>query len=211
MPRRLFAATFTAVCLSILPSGAFAADPATAPVAPARPTFIRGAVKSLDANVLTVSTREGGTEVVKLTPDWAVVEVKPVSPEAIQAGSFIGTTEVDRPDGSGVSLEVHVFPPGQKMGEGHYPWDLKPGSNMTNGTIDNVVTGVKGREVDVSYPGGHRHVAIPTDIPIVQFGPGDRALVKPGAGVFIGALKGPDGVFITNRVITGANGVNPPM
>ena len=211
MPRRLFAATMTAVCLSIIPAAGFAADTATAPAAPARPTFIRGTVKSLEANLLTVATREGATAVVKLTPDWTVTEVKPVSPEAIQAGSFIGTTEVDRPDGTGVSLEVHVFPPGVKMGEGHYPWDLKPGSNMTNGTIDNVVTGVKGREVDVSYPGGHRHVAIPTDIPIVQFGLGDRALVKPGAGVFIGALKGPDGVFITNRVTTGANGVNPPM
>jgi len=211
MPRRLFAATITALCLATGPAAAFAADPAPVPAAAARPTFIRGTVKSLEGDVLTVATREGGTAVVKLVTGWTVTEVKPVSPDAIQPGSFIGTTEVDRPDGSGVSLEVHVFPPGVKMGEGHYPWDLKPGSNMTNGTIDNVVTGVKGREVDVSYPGGDRHVAIPTDIPIVQFGLGDRALVKPGAGLFIAALKGPDGMFVTNRVTTGANGVNPPM
>lgn len=210
MRRHLFATAILAMSLSGFPAAVSAADPAPAP-APARPTFIRGVVKSLDGDVLTVATREGGTAVVKLTTGWTVTEVKPVSPEAIQAGSFIGTTEVDRPDGSGVSLEVHVFPPGVKMGEGHYPWDLKPGSNMTNGTIDNVVTGVKGREVDVSFPGGHRHVAIPTDIPIVQFGLGDRALVKPGAGVFIGAFKGADGVYISNRVTTGANGVNPPM
>lgn len=212
MRRSLLAAT---VAAALLPLGAIAAhaqtSPAAAPAAPQRPTLIRGKVTSLEGNVLTIATREGGVAVVKLTPDWAVAEVKPVSPDAIQKGSFIGTTEVDKPDGTGVSLEVHVFPPGVKMGEGHYPWDLKPGSNMTNGTIDNVVAGVSGRTVDVSYPGGVRHVEIPADIPIVQFGLGDKALVKPGAGVFIGAMKQADGTYITNRVTTGANGVNPPM
>jgi len=188
-----------------------ATTPAAAPAPAPRPTLIRGKVTSLDGNVLTVATREGGVAVVKLTPDWSVTEVKPVSPDAIQKGSFIGTTEVDKPDGTGMSLEVHVFPPGVKMGEGHYPWDLKPGSNMTNGTIDNVVAGVSGRTVDVSYPGGVRHVEIPANIPIVQFGLGDKALLKPGAGVFIGAMKMADGTFMTNRVTTGANGVNPPM
>ena len=187
------------------------AAPAAAPAPRPVPNFIRGKVTSLEGNVLTVATREGGVAVVKLTPDWTVTEVKPVSPDAIQKGSFIGTTEVDKPDGTGMSLEVHVFPPGVKMGEGHYPWDLKPGSNMTNGTIDNVVSGVSGRTVDVSFPGGVRHVEIPANIPIVQFGLGDKALLKPGAGVFIGAVKQADGTYISNRVTTGANGVNPPM
>ena len=187
------------------------AAPAAAPAPRPVPNFIRGKVTGLEGNVLTVATREGGVAVVKLTPDWTVTEVKPVSPDAIQKGSFIGTTEVDKPDGTGMSLEVHVFPPGVKMGEGHYPWDLKPGSNMTNGTIDNVVSGVSGRTVDVSFPGGVRHVEIPANIPIVQFGLGDKALLKPGAGEFIGAMKQADGTYITNRVTTGANGVNPPM
>jgi len=209
MRRILLAATVAALSLPVLPSFA-AAEPAAAP-APAIPHFIRGKVTSLEGDVLTVATREGTVAVIKLAPGWSVTEVKPVAPEAIQPGSFIGTTEVDKPDGTGQSLEVHVFPPGVKMGEGHYPWDLKPGSNMTNGTIDNVVTGVSGREVDVSFPGGKRHVAIPADIPIVQFGLGDKALLKPGAGVFIAGAKQADGTWITNRVTTGANGVNPPM
>ena len=205
----LMAATMAATLPFISTAAQAQTTPATAPAtasapAPAaRPTLIRGKVTSLDGNVLTIATREGGVAVVKLTPDWSVTEVKPVSPDAIQKGSFIGTTEVDKPDGTGMSLEVHVFPPGVKMGEGHYPWDLKPGSNMTNGTIDNVVAGVSGRTVDVSYPGGVRHVEIPANIPIVQFGLGDKALLKPGAGVFIGAMKTADGTFISNRVTTG--------
>ncbi len=216
MRRTLLAATVAAALplFSVVAQAQTAPAPAAPAAAPAPrpvPNFIRGKVTSLEGNVLTVATREGGVAVVKLTPDWTVTEVKPVSPDAIQKGSFIGTTEVDKPDGTGMSLEVHVFPPGVKMGEGHYPWDLKPGSNMTNGTIDNVVSGVSGRTVDVSFPGGVRHVEIPANIPIVQFGLGDKALLKPGAGVFIGAVKQADGTYITNRVTTGANGVNPPM
>jgi hypothetical protein len=216
MRRTLLAATVAAALplFSVVAQAQTAPAPAAPAAAPAPrpvPNFIRGKVTSLEGNVLTVATREGGVAVVKLTPDWTVTEVKPVSPDAIQKGSFIGTTEVDKPDGTGMSLEVHVFPPGVKMGEGHYPWDLKPGSNMTNGTIDNVVSGVSGRTVDVSFPGGVRHVEIPANIPIVQFGLGDKALLKPGAGVFIGAVKQADGTYISNRVTTGANGVNPPM
>ena len=216
MRRTLLAATVAAALplFSVVAQAQTAPAPAAPAAAPAPrpvPNFIRGKVTGLEGNVLTVATREGGVAVVKLTPDWTVTEVKPVSPDAIQKGSFIGTTEVDKPDGTGMSLEVHVFPPGVKMGEGHYPWDLKPGSNMTNGTIDNVVSGVSGRTVDVSFPGGVRHVEIPANIPIVQFGLGDKALLKPGAGVFIGAVKQADGTYITNRVTTGANGVNPPM
>ena len=211
MRRIAFVAALAALSLPLVVQAQPAAAPTPPPAAPQLPSFIRGKVVSLEGDVLTIATREGGVAKVKLTPDWGVIEVKPVSPDAIQPGSFIGTTEVDQPGGGGMSLEVHVFPPGVKQGEGHYPWDLKPGAMMTNGTIDNVVTGVKGREIDVSYPGGKRHVVLPDNIPIVQFGLGAKSLLVPGAGVFIGAMKTPDGGFITNRVVTGANGVTPPM
>ena len=93
-----------------------------------------------------------GAAGVGLTPTWTVAVMKPVAIDAIQPGSFIGTSEMPNKDGtSGKSLEVHVFPPGVKMGEGHYGWDLKPGSMMTNGTVGKVVAGKKGsRELDVS-------------------------------------------------------------
>ena len=88
---------------------------------------IRGKVKSLDGDKLTVATREGKTAIVTLTKTWGVAVMKPVDLEAIKPGSFIGTTEIEKPGGGGgESLEVHVFPPGVKIGEGHYPWDLKP-------------------------------------------------------------------------------------
>ncbi|MGH6911357.1 MAG: hypothetical protein ACREEG_14305, partial [Phenylobacterium sp.] len=91
--------------------------------APPAPTVIRGKVVSATETTLNVQTASGA-QVVALTPTWSVTVAEPVKVDAIQPGSFIGTAEMPNPDGStGTSLEVHVFPPGVKMGEGHYGWD----------------------------------------------------------------------------------------
>ena len=101
-----------------------------------------------------ITGRDGKTVNVNLAPNWAVAVLKPIPVDQIQPGSFIGTTEMPQPDGTGLSVEVHVFPPGVKMGEGHYPWDLEPGAMMTNGTVGTVAAVSGGRALDVSYPPG---------------------------------------------------------
>ena len=137
--------------------------------------------------------------------------MKPVAIDAIQPGSFIGTAEMPKADGTGRSLEVHVFPPGVKMGEGHYGWDLKPGSMMTNGTVGSVIAGKKGsRELDVSYSYGQRHITVPANVPVVQIAPGKREMVKVGTPVFMVVQKGPGGM-IAGSISVGENGAKPAM
>ncbi len=178
---------------------------------PPAPQRVRGQVISVTATTLTIKTRDGKTQAIALTPSWGVTLVTPVAVSAIQPGSFVGTTEVERPDGTGRSLEVHVFPPGVKMGEGHYDWDLKPNSKMTNGTVGKVTAGHHGQELDITYPTGQRHVVVPKTVPVVQMGPGDRAMIKPGGHVFIIAGQAPSGGLVTNMVVTGVGGAAPPM
>jgi hypothetical protein len=204
MRRLVLALTGATLALSL---PAFAQTPASPPP----PERVRGQVVSVSADTLVLKARDGKTQTIALAPDWSVTLVKPVDVSAIQPGSFIGTTEIEKPDGTGRSLEVHVFPPGVKMGEGHYDWDLKPKSKMTNGTVGQVKAGHKGQELDVAYPGGTRHVVVPKNVPVVQMGPGDRTMIKPGAKVFIIAAKKPDGGLITNRMVVGENGAAPPM
>jgi hypothetical protein len=177
---------------------------------PAGPQILRGAVTAVAADHLTLKTRDGKTVDVGLTKDWTVQVTKPITAADIQAGSFIGTSEMPQADGNGRSLEVHVFPPGVKMGEGHYGWDLKKGSMMTNGTVGKVTAGAKGRELDVSYSTGVRHIVVPAKAPIVQIVPGDRGLIQPGAKVFVVALPTPKGL-IANGVAVGEKGKAPPM
>ncbi len=172
---------------------------------------VRGKVTSISADAIAVQPRHGPPVSVKLTPTWGVVLMKTVDVSAIVPGSFIGTTTIERPDGTGKSLEVHVFPPGVKMGQGHYPWDLKPHSMMTNGDVGKVVTGPKGRTIEVSYPGGMHTVLVPANVPIVTTVGGDRAMVKVGVRVFMVPTKGPDGALVADRVLVGEKGAAPPM
>lgn len=185
---------------------------AVAAQAPPTPTVVRGKVLTATETTLNVQTA-AGAQVIALTPTWSVTVAEPVKVDAIQPGSFIGTAEMPNPDGStGTSLEVHVFPPGVKMGEGHYGWDLKPGSMMTNGTVGTVVKGKAGsRELDVNYSYGTRHITVPSKVPIVQFTSGTHAQVKSGVPVFLVVQKGKNGGLIAGNVVIGKNGAKPPM
>ena len=192
--------------LALSASAAFAQPPATPPA----PTVVRGTITALSDTSMTVKT-DKGPQVVGLTASWSVAVMKPVAIDAIQTGSFIGTSEMPKADGQGESLEVHVFPPGVKMGEGHYGWDLKPGSMMTNGTVGTVVAGKKGsRELDVNYSYGTRHITVPANVPVVQIGMGARTMVKVGTPVFMVVQKGPNGMM-AGSVSVGENGAKPPM
>jgi hypothetical protein len=191
---------------------AAAAAHAQAPTPPG-PTIVRGKVVALADGVLTVKPERGGpNEKIALAPTWSVAVMKPVAIDAILPGSFIGTSEMPNKDGtSGQSLEVHVFPPGVKMGEGHYGWDLKPGSMMTNGTVGTVVAGKRGsRELDVNYSYGQRHITVPAKVPVVQITGGKRDMVKVGTPVFIVVQKTANGLM-AGSVSVGENGAKPPM
>jgi hypothetical protein len=202
--------TLTAIAALAVAGAAHAQAPAPA-ANPPQPTVVRGTVTAMTPNQLTVKT-DKGSETVALTPTWNVAVMKAVAIDAIQPGSFIGTTEMPSKDGStGKSLEVHVFPPGVKMGAGHYGWDLKPGSMMTNGDVAKVVSGKKGsRELDVSYPSGQRHITVPANVPVVQITPGTREMLKVGLPVFMVVGKTANGL-VAGSVSIGENGAKPPM
>jgi len=192
-----------ALVLALACSTAFGAAPS--------PARVRGVITAIDASKVIVQPKEGAPITVTLAPEWRVSVTKPVSVDQIVPGSFVGTTEVPQDDGTGRSLEVHVFPPGVKVGEGHYAWDLRPGSMMTNGTVGKVVAGAHGRELEISYPNGQRKVTVPPSVPVVQIEPGKREQVKTGIAVFLIALSRADGSLVTSSISIGANGEAPPM
>jgi hypothetical protein len=179
--------------------------------AQAPPGVARGVIVALNNDTLTLKSEASGTQKIALSKGWTVTVLKPVDVDAIQPGSFIGTAEMPQKNGTGRSLEVHVFPPGVKAGEGHYGWDLRKGSMMTNGTVGKVTAGAKGRELDVSYPDGQRHIVVPKNVPIVQFTNGDRSLIKPGIPAFLIVVKTADGGLASSGIAIGENGAKPPM
>lgn len=175
-------------------------------------TRIRGTIASVDAAKLTVVTREGPTVSIALTEPLSVNAVIALELSAIQPNSFIGTAAMKRPDGTLVALEVLVFPESARgSNEGHFPWDLTPESTMTNAPVTATMETSNGRSLTLNVKGQTMIAEVPKGVPIVTFQPTDRADLKIGAAVFIGATKAADGSLSASRVLVGKDGVVPPM
>jgi hypothetical protein len=175
---------------------------------------IRGDVVALDGVHLQVRSRGGETLAVTLADDYVVTAVVKVDLTAVKPDVFVGVASMPQPDGTLTALEVLVFPEAMRgSGEGHYAWDLKPGSMMTNATVTNTGTVAQtgGRRMTVKYKDGEKTIVVPEDAPIVTFESGDRAMLVPGAHVLLTAAKHPDGTLTAARVVVGKNGLVPPM
>jgi len=197
--------------IRILAAGAFLVAGASTAWAQT-PVRVRGAVETLDGNTLTVKSRDGGDVKIKLADNYAVAAVVPTDLASIKPGSFIGTAAMKGADGKLVALEVLVFPEAMRgTGEGHYPWDLQPESTMTNATVSTLADSPKGREMTLTFKGESNKVIVPAGVPIVTFQPGDKAMLKPGAKVFVGTQKQADGSLTAARVNVGKDGLTPPM
>lgn len=175
------------------------------------PVRLRATVESYAAPTLVIKERSGKVISLTLPDETGVVEVIPTDITLIQPGSFIGTAALPRPDGKLEALEVVVFPEAARgAGEGHYPWDLKPESSMTNATVAELARSANGRTLILRYKDGEKTVIVPDGVPIVTLRPGDRTLIVPGAKVFIVADV-TDDTFTVRRLMIGRNGFTPPM
>ncbi|HTS22727.1 MAG TPA: hypothetical protein VMN79_13060 [Casimicrobiaceae bacterium] len=174
---------------------------------------IRGDIVAINGLDLQVKSRTGEMLAIKLADNYTVTAVVKTDLDAVKPGSFVGAASMPQPDGTQKALEVLLFPEAMRgAGEGHYPWDLKPGSMMTNATVtDAVVEGVAGRRMTLKYKDGEKTLIVPPDAPIVTFEPGDRTMAVPGAHLLVTAAKQPDGTFTAGRLAIGKAGLVPPM
>ena len=213
MHRRLILATALVAGAAALPAAYREVRAQAAPSVPAAPpTRVRGTIAALEGNMLTVTSRDGQKMEITLTDPLTVLTVKKVELSAIAPGSYIGTATRTGADGKLTALEVLVFPEAMRgAGEGHYGWDLEPGSMMTNGTVKGAVTAAAGRDLSIGFKDSGNTVHVPPGVPIVTFAPAERADLKPGAPVFVGAAKTPEGKLTAGRVVVGKDGVAPPM
>jgi hypothetical protein len=172
---------------------------------------LRGTVEKIEPTALVIKERNGETMTLALADNFTVSEVLPIDPSAIQAGTFIGTAAETGTDGSLSALEVLVFPEAARgTGEGHGPWDLQPGSTMTNATVTTIAPHAKGRTMTLRYKDGEKTIVVPDGIPVVTLKPADRSLLVPGAKVFVFAQVR-NGQPTAMRATAGRNGFAPPM
>ncbi|HUL88010.1 MAG TPA: hypothetical protein VLU23_07500 [Pseudolabrys sp.] len=170
-----------------------------------------GTVEGFDGRVLAVKSDKLGEVKVNLTADATVFGVVKAALADVKPGSYIGVGAMPQPDGSQRAIQVTILTEFQRgLGEGHRPWDARPNSTMTNGTVDQAVASVDGQVVMVKYKEGEKKIVVPPDAVILAYMAGDKSELKLGAHIaIVRAVKKPDGMMETNRVNVGRGEVVP--
>jgi len=199
--------------LAVLCSGLLAVPAmAQAPAPDGTPTRIRGTVEKLDGQTLVVKSRDGQSMTIALAPNYSVAALVKRSISDVKQGDFVASTGVKGTDGKLHAIEVRIFPEALRgVGEGQYAWDLKPDSTMTNATVAGIAGGGAGQTLKVSYKGSESEYVVDADCPVFGYTQGDASLLKPGAAVFVIALKKPDGSLTAQRLTAEKDGIKPPM
>src|SRR6266849_3367419 len=157
---------------------------------------VRGTIERIDGSTYMVKARDGAELKVTLADSPQIAGVVKASLSDIKQGSFVGVTAMPRPDGSQSALEVHIFPEAMRgTGEGHYPWDLRPQSTMTNANVEQFAAVVDGRTLTLKYKDGENKIFVPVDAPIFTYVPVDTGDLNPGAKVLVIAAKHPEGTL----------------
>jgi hypothetical protein len=200
LQRTLALATFAVTCF-VLPASA------------QETLRIRGTIEKVDGAVYVVKNRDGAEVKLTVTDPHLYVAIVKASMADIKPGQFVGATGMTQPDGSQKAIEVHIFPESMRgTGEGHYDWDLRPNTKMTNANVEQTVAGVDGPVLTVKYKDGEKKVLVTPETQVVTYVIGDKADLKPGIKIFVGAAKkGADGTWTTPRVTYGKDGLTPPM
>jgi hypothetical protein len=160
-----------------------------------------------------VEARDGADLTINVPDNVAVSGVVKIALAEIKPGSYIGISAMPEADGSQNALHIHIFPEAMRgVAEGHSAWDVRPGSTMTNATVDQITAVGEGRTLTVKYKDGEKKIVVLADTPIVTYVPGARDELRPGAKIFIiAAQRQADGSLNAARISVGRDGLTPPM
>lgn len=170
---------------------------------------IRGRIVTLAGHRLTVATREGRKVEILLAPNAAVRALAGRKLSDIKDGDYLGIASIRGRDGKQHALEVALLPP--SVPEIQSPWDLQPGSMMTNAHVSGIVMAKGERGLWLTYKGHATEFVVDPRTPIV--GPAAASMndLDPGRYVFLRATKDAHANWHAASVIVEKNGIKPPM
>jgi hypothetical protein len=196
--RMLAALSFALVCLAL-------------PASAQETVRVRGVIDRVEGPVYVVKTRDGAEVRLTVTDNPLFVAIAPSMMADIKPGMFVGSAGTMQPDGTQKAIEVHIFPESMRgTGEGHYDWDLKPNTKMTNANVEQTVAGTDGQTLSVKYKDGEKKLLVTPETVVVTYVAGNKDELQPGTKIFVGAAKKmPDGTLQTPRITYGRNGAGP--
>ena len=158
---------------------------------------VRGTVERIEGPVFVVKARDGSEVKLTVTDNPLFVAIVPGKMSDIKSGMYVGSAGMMQEDGTQKAIEVHIFPESMRgTGDGHYDWDLLPKSKMTNGSVEQAVTGVDGPVLSVKYKDGEKKLVVTPQTVVVTYEMGEREDIQPGTKIFVSAAKKqPDGTL----------------
>jgi tetrahydromethanopterin S-methyltransferase subunit B len=177
------------------------------------PTRIRGTVEKLDAQILSVKSRDGQNLTITLAPNVTISAVVRKTIADVKTGDFIASTGLKGSDGKLHAVELRILPESLRgaLAESQGPWDSIPDSVMTNATAGMITETPAGHVVHVTFKGQESEFIVDKDTGIYGYVSGDVSLLKPGAAIFTVALKKTDGSLTAARITAEKDGVKPPL
>ena len=170
---------------------------------------VRGTITAVEGNTLAVKSRDGRDLRLQMPDDVSVAVAKAIRFEDIKPGDYVGATTRPGSDGVAVAAEVHYL--ASTTAPGSSPWDLLPGSTMTNANVGDIVVATGRRELTLQHKNGTERVLVPEGIPLVRAVPGTRADLVPGEYIFTAAQIAADGTLRASRIQVSKDGVRPPQ
>jgi hypothetical protein len=183
---------------------------------------VRGEITAVDATSVTVRTLQGEVQRIGLANESTVLRLSPASFSDVDFGVYVGSVSEKMDDRYSPiyrdslswlhkGLELRIIDEALRgIAVGHVKWDLTPISVMTHGWIDDL----EFRVMSIKYGPTEEEetdVEITRDVRILKMSIGDRNLLKPGAHIFAGANKQPDGKYVAAFLMVGTDGVVPGL
>lgn len=152
---------------------------------PAGAQRAQGIVSAVSDTSLTIAAADGTSTIIALQPTRTVTVTAPIAVDRIVPGSYVATANKTQPDGSGVSIEIRVYPPDSPRFDVNRAMDASGQTMMTNGKVATAVSADGGRLLTVDYGTGTRQVKVPPEVTVIANTPASPALVKPGVKLSI--------------------------
>ncbi len=189
------------------------------------PEHLRGQITTVEASLIVVKTPDGKSVRVGLPGTITILSLSKASWASVDFGTYVGAVAVRLDMNSPIvranpretvtwlyeGRELRIIDEQLRgIAAGAKKWDLPPGSTMTHGWVDDR----EGRVISIKYgptQDEETDVFVSRDVPVLRMSLGDRSLLKPGAHVFAGVQKGPDGKNSAVFVFVGKDGIVPPL
>ena len=178
---------------------------------------VRGKLQAVTNDSLAVQTPSGVVQ-VKIKQPFKTYGTVPSDLKHVTSTSYVGVTSVKQADGTEVAKQIKIFPAELRgAGEGSFmldaapgapsqnrmtngsvarPVSAKPGSRMTNGTVQ---TQGGGTTMMVQYQDGAQTISVAPNVEVIQVVP-KKATLAVGDIIYAATDKQKDGTLTTNKV-----------